>query len=535
MAMMKKYLASIWAYCDNPVFNRSNAAQNSRVGCLASNRWLTYALCRWFFFVLLGVIANWLGIKPASGQAYSQTPYTIGGNTSPTNYPYPSNNAPRTPGQAAAFQQGATFQAPQTTQFQTPFQVPQTQPVLGYQQPGFQPSLQPPVMVPSQPIVGQTYFPPQAGAPQQIQSPFLQNPPGELDLDVYVPQTQSGRFSLGGTYGSDNGLVGAFIIDERDFDIRRWPRNFQDVISGNAWRGNGEHFRAEIVPGNELERYLVSWSNPYFRNTDYSLSVSGYLFDRSYFDWDERRVGGKVGLGRRLSNYVSVNAGLRMDSVTLDTPRVGTSPQLNADLGNHNLFLGSVGLVYDTRVTPFNTGVGSYLGLTFSQAFGDYSYSRGEIDFRNFQTIYQRPDGSGRHSIELRAKLGFSGSSTPVFENFFAGGMTSLRGFDYRGVSPIDGGVRVGGEFQWLNSLEYKFPLTADDMIHGVMFVDFGTVEESVELNSENFRVAPGVGLRVDLPYAGLAAPLAFDFAFPISTADGDDEKSFGFLIGIMR
>ena len=115
------------------------------------------------------------------------------------------------------------------------------------------------------------------------------------------------------------------------------------------------------------------------------------------------------------------------------------------------------------------------------------------------------------------------------------GGMTSLRGFDYRGISPIEGDVRVGGEFQWLNSLEYKFPLTADDMIHGVMFIDFGTVEENVELNSENFRVAPGLGLRVHLPYAGLGAPLAFDFAFPVSTADGDDEQTFGFLIGLMR
>ena len=122
-----------------------------------------------------------------------------------------------------------------------------------------------------------------------------------------------------------------------------------------------------------------------------------------------------------------------------------------------------------------------------------------------------------------------------MFENYIAGGMTSLRGFEYRGVSPLNGGVRVGGEFQWLNSLEYKFPLTSDDMIHGVMFVDFGTVEESVKLSSENFRVAPGLGLRVHLPFAGLGAPLAFDFAFPISTAEGDAEQSFGFLIGVLR
>ena len=122
-----------------------------------------------------------------------------------------------------------------------------------------------------------------------------------------------------------------------------------------------------------------------------------------------------------------------------------------------------------------------------------------------------------------------------MFENFYAGGISTLRGFDFRGVSPIDGDARVGGEFQWLNSLEYTFPVTADDLVRGALFVDFGTVEEDIELNSENFRVAPGFGLRVHLPFAGLGAPLSFDFAFPVSTAEGDDERIFSFFIGAIR
>ena len=67
------------------------------------------------------------------------------------------------------------------------------------------------------------------------------------------------------------------------------------------------------------------------------------------------------------------------------------------------------------------------------------------------------------------------------------------------------------------------------------MFCDFGTVEQEVEINSENFRVAPGFGLRVSAPGVGLGAPLAFDFAFPVSTADGDDEKIFSFNLGVQR
>ena len=125
--------------------------------------------------------------------------------------------------------------------------------------------------------------------------------------------------------------------------------------------------------------------------------------------------------------------------------------------------------------------------MTFSQAFGDYSYSRGDLDYRRYRLIYERPDGSGRHTLSFGTKLGFSGSSTPIFENYFAGGFSTMRGFDFRGAAPHENGVRVGGEFQWLNTVEYMFPITADDMIKGVAFVDFGTVEENITIKSENF------------------------------------------------
>ena len=176
-------------------------------------------------------------------------------------------------------------------------------------------------------------------------------------------------------------------------------------------------------------------------------------------------------------------------------------------------------------------------GVT-GQGFGEFDFPRGDIEYRRYRLMYERPDGSGRHTLSFGTKIGFTGSGTPLYENYFAGGFSTLRGFEFRGAAPIEGGangVRVGGEFQWLNTLEYMFPVTADDMIKGVAFVDFGTVEENIEINSENFRVAPGVGLRVHMPALGGGAPLAFDFAFPISTATGDAEQTFSFYISANR
>jgi hypothetical protein len=60
--------------------------------------------------------------------------------------------------------------------------------------------------------------------------------------------------------------------------------------------------------------------------------------------------------------------------------------------------------------------------------------------------------------------------------------------------------AQVGGDFEFLNTVEYLFPLTADDMIHGVVFCDFGTVEQNVSIHRDTFRVAPGAGLRITVP-----------------------------------
>jgi outer membrane protein insertion porin family len=550
--MKKKYLAFTLAYCDrlaNVILNVAKRSEGSPPQ-LRRDSSLAYRLTQndtittsfeqdwplggnWVRFRLkpvrrTGFATTWtlsclacLIVCGYSGYAQSQTASNNDYAAQRATYQYPAAYPPGT----------ASFNSQPVIGFQSQNSFA-TQPRTAPQRVAQLPAVQQPAIV----SPGQTYFP----VTQQFNqvpgpNPVFANPGNVLDVDVFVPQNPTGRLSVGATYGSDNGLVGQFILDEKDFDIHNCPRNFQEAIGPRAWKGGGQHFRTEIVPGDELERYLISWSNPYFRNSDYSLGLSAYYFNRQYFDWDEERLGGRISVGRVLSSNLSINTGLRMESVTIANPRVGTSTQLNADLGKSNLYLGSVGLVYDSRVHPYLTAVGNYLGLTFTQAFGDYNYSRGEIDFRNHQQIYCRPDGSGSHTIGYRTKLGFTGSDTPVFENFFAGGITTMRGFEFRGVSPIDMGVRVGGEFQWLNTLEYMFPVTADDMLHGVMFVDFGTVEESIKLNSDNFRVAPGVGLRVHLPFAGMGAPLAFDFAFPVAEAAGDQKKTFNFFIGWMR
>ena len=132
-------------------------------------------------------------------------------------------------------------------------------------------------------------------------------------------------------------------------------------------------------------------------------------------------------------------------------------------------------------------------------------------------------------------KGGFSGSQTPIFERYFAGGFSTMRGFDFRGASPVGAAnVTIGGDFRFLGSVEYIFPLTADDMMRGVIFCDYGTVEQNIEIKSDNYRVAPGAGLRISVPALG-PAPLALDFAFPLAKAATDNTQIFSFFFGFGR
>ena len=48
-------------------------------------------------------------------------------------------------------------------------------------------------------------------------------------------------------------------------------------------------------------------------------------------------------------------------------------------------------------------------------------------------------------------------------------------------------------------------PLTADDMIKAVAFCDYGTVEQDISIDKDNFRVAPGFGFRIAVPALGPA------------------------------
>ncbi|QDU94989.1 BamA/OMP85 family outer membrane protein [Lignipirellula cremea] len=366
-----------------------------------------------------------------------------------------------------------------------------------------------------------------------IQNP-MELPDNFADIEAFVEEARTGRFMFGVGVNSDAGVTGQITVDERNFDITKIPTSWADWVNGTAFRGAGQGFRIEALPGSQVQRYMMTFTEPYLFDSKISLNVSAFFFDRAYNDWQEQRLGGRVAFGYRLTHDLSLSAGLRAESVDVHSPRVNNVPELNAALGTNQLYSGSLTLSHDTRDSSFAPTEGHLLSMTVEQAFGSFSYPRAEVDYRRYHMLRQRPDGSGRHTLSYSLRAGFTGSDTPIYENYYAGGFSTLRGFDFRGASPKVNTVTVGGEFRFLGSVEYLFPLTADDMLQGVVFVDYGTVEEKIEINQEDFRVAPGFGLRIKVPALG-PAPLALDLAFPVAMEDTDDKRLFSFFIGLNR
>src|SRR5262249_46405428 len=269
--------------------------------------------------------------------------------------------------------------------------------------------------------------------------------------------------------------TGSIVLNERNFDITRFPTSFEDLISGNAFRGAGQEFRAEAVPGTTLQRYSVSFREPFLFNTPNSLSTSAYFFDRQYDEYTETRYGGRIPLGRRFGPTWTVTAGLRIENIAVHDISLGAPADFTDVQGDNFALAPSLGVTFDTRDSVLRPTSGTLVSASYEHVFGDHTYPLASIEANEFFTVWERADGTGRHLVALRSQVSGAGEHTPVYDRYYAGGFRSLRGFEFRGVSPDINGFQVGGDFMFLNSIEYQVPVLANDQFYVVGFVDSGT------------------------------------------------------------
>jgi outer membrane protein assembly complex protein YaeT len=360
----------------------------------------------------------------------------------------------------------------------------------------------------------------------------LDSPGPFKDILVKVQDTRTGSLMLGAGINSDSGLVGSIVLNERNFDIFRIPESWADFFEGKAFRGAGQEFRIEAVPGTEVQRYTVSLREPFLFDQPYSLLVSAYYRDRIFNEYTENRYGTRWSLSHLFTKEWSASVGFRLEEINVNNIEAGAPIDYTSQYGSHFLVAPNFAITYDTRNSYVRPSEGGKAEFMFEQVFGDNTFPIFNLELSRYFTLWQRPDGSGKHILALHSQFSYAYGDVPVYERFFAGGYNSMRGFEFRGVGPYVNGFNVGGNFQWLNSVEYQLPIRANDMLYMVGFIDSGTVERDIGIL--NYRVAAGVGLRIALPMLG-PVPIALDFGFPIVTGPGDQRQLFSFWLGIAR
>lgn len=344
-------------------------------------------------------------------------------------------------------------------------------------------------------------------------------------------------FGVGVT--TNNGVIGNITLENRNFDIFDWPRTSAEFFKGKSFRGAGQTLRLQLEPGTQVSRFRLDFREPFLFDQPYGGNIGLYYFERSFSEYDIERLGFTTSLDHRfrtgpLRNW-SAEIALRFERVDIGGTDFFSDPDIKDVKGDSWLTSVKGTIVRNTTDSLFLPTRGSRLSLSWEQygaLGGDYDFSKTVGDYTRFYTLHT-DTFDRKHVLALSGTVGNIFGDAPVFERFYGGGIGSIRGFEFRGVSPRGGFLirddeRIGGDFMLLAGAEYSFPL-AGKVLRGVTFLDMGTIEETATI--EDWRAAVGIGARVYVPFFG-PIPLSFDLAWPISKNSDDDTQVFSFSIG---
>ncbi|MFH1419684.1 MAG: outer membrane protein assembly factor BamA [Planctomycetota bacterium] len=353
-------------------------------------------------------------------------------------------------------------------------------------------------------------------------------------VDLTEANTTNILFGVGVT--SNSGVVGSISIEQKNFDLFDFPRTTKEFFKGRSFKGAGQTMRFSIEPGTDLTRGRIEFREPYLLDKELGFGIGAYLFERGREEYDERRIGFYTSLDKRWQEGLlkgwATELALKFESVKIDGTDMWTATEIQDDAGSSWLTSLKGTLLRDRTDSRWLPSVGNRLKFSWEQfgaLGGDHSFSKLLASYDHYWTV-KRDSFDRKHIFQVGASAGQILGDAPVFEKFYAGGIGSLRGFEFRGISPRAGwrSDRVGGDFMLLTNAQYSFPLIGKT-VRGVTFLDMGTVEEDFGLNS--WRASVGFGARVYVQFFG-PIPLAFDFAVPIAEDSDDDTQIFSFSFG---
>ncbi|MCX6926776.1 MAG: outer membrane protein assembly factor BamA [Verrucomicrobia bacterium] len=352
---------------------------------------------------------------------------------------------------------------------------------------------------------------------------------GRKNLVVDVDEKTTGHVSLGAGFSTVDSLVGIAEYNEGNYQAP-W------------FRGGGQKFRLKATVGTVRQDYELTFIEPWFLGRKLQFSFDLYYRDYAFMSPNDiytiTRGGAKVGVERALGSDF-LRGGLSYSVENVGVSLAGGANQYPAfsfkesnvpndifhTVGSHILSTAGASLAYDTRNSTKlpNKGQRTELvsQLTGGPLGGSYSFYRLEL-----HTAHYFPGFLPGHVLEIGGRAGVveefgRAPNVPFFERYYLGGLTSLRGFKYRYISPrqvpnIPDNEPIGGDTYWFGSAEYSIPIYEAERGVGLrfaVFYDAGSVGANpYNPNFARFSDNWGLGIRINLPIG----PLRLDYGIPM-------------------
>ncbi len=366
-----------------------------------------------------------------------------------------------------------------------------------------------------------------------------------IDLTYRVKERSAGSITFGVSYGMDT-----------KFGVNAG-------LSQPNFMGKGHELNLQAETDKSGSYYMIDYTNPYFTKDGLSAGVS-LRYSKEKHDYDD--TGNYIADGIALmfnfaypiTEYTTVSAGIGYERLSLSTTR--ESPiDIVYELGGEcypsnyfpgecaqgtprykvrkNLYRANVGINRDTRNRTIFPSEGTYNGLTLSGTIPGSDDEFYKLHYKHQSFFPFDDDENFVLAFRGDAMAGWGYGDTknlPFYENYFAGGLRTVRGYRTNSLGPrFSNGDTRGGAFRYNATAEVvmKVPGFEDNNnLRWSVFMDAGNVHSKPnDVKFDDVRYSAGVSMVWLSPLG----PLAFSYAHPMGSKTGDRKQKFQFSIGL--
>lgn len=352
----------------------------------------------------------------------------------------------------------------------------------------------------------------------------------QVDLVVKVEEQSTGTFNAGVGYSQLDGVSFTLGVTERNVIGSGYRANFNGRYSSSTKSAD------------------IGVTNPYF--TVDGVSLGGGIYYREVdaselgvANYTTNNYGIRLNLGYPTSEWSRLSYGLKFDDQTIIcADAFKTCKNYTDEEGEHfNSIRYTMGWTYDTKNAFYFPTDGQKLSLSGELVIptnSDVSFYKLFLDETFFQPV------SKNFTLKLKGNVaygdGYNGyEGIPFYENFYAGGIGTVRGFEPNSLGPRydqtqDGSTDpTGGRIRLTSTAELVFPMPFIEDSGNLrlgLFVDAGNVYNAIdEITMPSVRSSTGFAVSWITP----VGPLAFSFARPLNYTDSDKTQVFQFNLGV--